>query len=114
MTGRAAPRAEEPEGLDYLAQENGGIDGSTLRARLKLLRHTDLEPILPNVGVPALVIAGSLDAPPLLAGAQRLAELLPGATLEGLENADRFCFYTRYDLFNAVVDNFLSDNVKSV
>ena len=115
VTGRAAPRIEEAEeGLAYLAQENGDIDGHTLRARMKLLRQTDLEPILAGIGVPALVIAGALDRPELLAGAQRLAELLPEATLEVLEGADHFCFYTRHDLFNAVVDEFLADAVKSV
>lgn len=114
ITGRAAPRIEEVEGLNYLAQENGGIDGRTLRARLELLRQSDLEPILESVEVPVLVIAGARDHPPLLADAQRLAELLPEATLEVIEGADHFCFYTRYDLFNAIVDDFLADAVKSI
>ena len=114
VTGRATPQTEQADGLAYLARENGDIDGRTLRARLKLLRGTDIEPILAGIGVPALVIAGALDQPQLLAGAQRLAELLPVATLEVLEGADHFCFYTRHDLFNAVVDEFLADAVKSV
>ena len=55
-----------------------------------------------------LIVAGSADSPAMLAGSQALEQLIADATLEVLEGADHFCFYTRHDLFNAAVHDYLS------
>lgn len=87
------------------------VDKATLSARLHLLMAEDITPILPDIEAPALVVVGSTDWSRILRGSQTIDQLVPKASLEVIEDADHFCFYTRHDLFNAVLDDFVSREV---
>ena len=104
-------REDESDPLDYLARHNAGIDRATLNARLDLLSQCDLTAALEQIVVPTLIVVGSQDIPRVLAGSQLFDELIADSVLEVLEGADHFCFHTRYDLFNAVVEEHLSDRI---
>ncbi len=114
LFGGKPERQDDNDPLDYLARHNAGIDRATLTARVKLLRRCDLTPVLKQIVAPTLVVVGSRDAPRILAGSQLLDELIADSVLEVLEEADHFCFHTRYDLFNAVVEEYLSDRIASL
>lgn len=101
---------EEPGSLGYLPKHSGNIDQQTLSARLELARNTDLTEELHEVCMPTMIMVGSKDKPEILAGAQILDEQIPDSTLEVVEDADHFLFYTRHDLFNAALDEFLRRN----
>jgi pimeloyl-ACP methyl ester carboxylesterase len=92
-----------------LAKCLSGIDHTTLARRLDILRSSELTPLLGEIEVSTLVIASTDDAPYVLAGSQLLEEDIPDASLEIIENADRFYFYTRHDLLNAVITDYLSE-----
>lgn len=102
---------DDAEPLHYLAQHGAVVDKATLSARLHLLLEDDITPILPDITAPTIVIAGSQDWSRILSGSQTIDELVPNVTLEVLENADHFCFFTRHDLFNATLDDFVSREV---
>lgn len=51
---------------------------------MRMLRAFDLRPVLPDVRVPTVVVAGSHDQLTPLAGNEAIAELIPGARLEVL------------------------------
>lgn len=87
------------------------IDHTTLTKRLDILRSSDLTSLLGEIEVPTLVVASTDDAPYVLAGAQALEEGIPDANLEIIEDVDRFYFYTRHDLFNAIIADFLTDRI---
>ena len=105
------PKEDSSDPLDYLARHNGGVDRPTLQARLKLMRETDLTERLGEVGVPVLVIAGSREQPYILAGSQALDQRLADSTVEIIEDADQFHFFTRHDQFNEAVADFLLHKV---
>ena len=99
------------DSLSPFARHAAELEHASLAARLRILRETDLTPILEEVGVPTLIIAGSLDMPHILGGSQILDQRIPDTLLEVIEDADQFCFYTRHDLFNAIVADFLAHRI---
>lgn len=101
---------DDVDSLDY-SRFNAGLDRATLDARLKILRKTNLTPLLGTITMPSLIVAGSLDEPYILAGSQLLDQMIPDSTLEVIENTDHFCFCTRHDLFNATLVEYLSHKV---
>lgn len=98
---------DDADPLSYLVQQGGHVDKATLSARLHLLLEEDIRPILPEVEAPTLVVAGARDWSRILSGSQEIDQLTPNANLEVLEDADHFCFFTRHDLFNATLDDFV-------
>lgn len=84
------------------------LDRATLNARTRLLSETDLGPAIPEVAAPMLIVAGSEERPEILAAAQQMEESLPDPSLEIIEGADQFHFYTSHDRFNTIVADFLS------
>ena len=111
MVGPRQPKEDASDPLDFLARSACNTDRATLNARLKLLRETDLRPVLSEVEAPALIVAGSAEKPYILAGSQLMDQALPDSSLEIIEDADQFHFYTRHDLFNSVVAEFLSHKI---
>lgn len=99
---------DDTDPVAYLARHNGEVDAATVAARLRILRESDLTPVLPEIAAPSLIIAGADDSPRVLAGSQLMDQRLPESTLEVIEGAGHFCFFTRHDLFNATVVDFLN------
>ncbi|MGQ9456109.1 MAG: alpha/beta fold hydrolase [Armatimonadota bacterium] len=97
--------------LDFLARTNGNPDNYTLQARVKLMREVDLTGKLPQIQVPALVVAGSNEPDYILNGCQRVYACLPNASIEIIEYGDHYHFYTRHDQFNAILKEFVTRNV---
>ena len=113
LTGRRAA-AQDLEGAEWLAAHVARISRATINARVRLAASFDVTEHLGNIGIPALVIAGGNEDPVLLDAAQGFYENLPDATLEVIEGGDHFSFFTRHDLFNAVVDDFLSSRMTAL
>lgn len=111
IRGAKAELDDDPDPLSYLARHGGNVDKATLSARLQLVRDSDISAILPEVAAPTLVVAGSNDWSRILSGSQMIDQMAPNSTLEVLEDADHFCFFTRHDLFNAALDDFVSREV---
>jgi len=111
LFGGKAAQENDTDPLMYLVRNKGAVDRATLNARLSILRQTDLTPVLGDVAVPVLVVAGARDWEKILEGAQILDTLLPDSSLEVIEDGGHFCFYTRHDLFNAILDDFISHEV---
>lgn len=102
---------DDADPLACLVQQGGCVDKATLSARLNLMLSEDIKPLLPEVAAPTLVVAGSLEWSRILRGSQLIDQLTPNSTLEVLEGADHFCFYTRHDMFNMILDEFVSREV---
>ena len=110
ITRATPPPVDDSDPLAYLAR-HGAIDRPTLKARLRLLREADIAPILGDVQAPTLVVAGARDWSTILAGSQVIDRLMPGSTIEVIEDADHYCFFSRHDQFNALLDGFVSREV---
>ena len=111
LFGVRKAREQHEDPLAFLAKNSGNVDKCTLAARLAILRETDLTPRLERVNAATLIIAGSCDRPEILQGSQALEQHIRDAELEVIEDAGHFCFYTRHDLYNAIVDEFLIRNL---
>lgn len=104
----------EQEGLAFLAAHTGAITRATLNERLRIIREFDFREKLPELTMPALIIAGAKDRPQMLEAAQVLYEGIQDSTIEVIEGAGHFCFYERHDIFNDVVDSFLTERMASL
>lgn len=107
---KSPPPIDDSDPLAHLI-EHGSVDRATLHARLRVMRQEDITPILADVQAPTLVVAGARDWSKVLAGSQLIDEATPNSAIEIIEDADHFCFFTRHDLFNALVDDFVSREV---
>ncbi len=101
---------DESDPLAHL-RRHSAINYSTLNARLRLMRETDVTPILAEVQAPTLVVAGANDWSKILAGSQVIDQALSKSAIDVIENTDHFCFFTRHDLFNALLDDFVGREV---
>ena len=63
-----------------------------------------------HIRVPTLIIIGELDSPMLVQGSQRLAQLIPDATMEVIPEAAHSPQWERPDLFNAALRGFLDQH----
>ncbi|MCL5104113.1 MAG: alpha/beta hydrolase [Armatimonadetes bacterium] len=107
---------KEPPNYDcsphsYLMRTAAELDGATVYRRANILQSTDLTSALPDVGVPTLIVASSADKPYILAGSQLMDERIPDSALEVIENTDQYYFYTRHDLFNALLADYLAEKI---
>lgn len=108
LTGAKPAPHDDSDPLAYLVRHNAGLDSATLDARLRILREVDLSPALGEVSAPTLIIAASGDLPKILSGSQLMYQSIAGSTLEVIEDAGHFCFYTRHDLVNSTIDDYLN------
>jgi len=97
-----------------LAALSSPPDRATLSARLKIARETDLTPVLEEVSVPTLVLAGALEERFVLAGCQTICERIPDSPLEVMEDADQYYFHTRYDLFNDILCEYIRRRLREL
>jgi pimeloyl-[acyl-carrier protein] methyl ester esterase len=79
----------------------------TLRNGLELLRVADLRNLAPQVAQPTLLLHGEVDPLMPLAGAQRLAALLPNAALEVFTGAAHAPFASNPERLCARLDSFI-------
>jgi pimeloyl-ACP methyl ester carboxylesterase len=63
-----------------------------------------------EISVPTLIIYGALDGPALIKGCQRLAELIPNATVEVVPECGHSPQYECPDLFNQALRRHLEAN----
>lgn len=110
ITRKPPVAVDESDPLAHLIR-HAAIDRATLHARLKLMQETDVTPMLAQVQAPTLVVAGAKDWAKILGGSQAIDRAAPTSTIDVIENADHFCFFTRHDLFNSLVDDFVSREV---
>lgn len=103
---------DESDPLAFLKQSVRNLDAGMLAARLELLREIDMRPILGEIAVPTLVVAGSLEMPQVLTGAQILEQNMPRASIEIIEGAEQFHFYTCHDRFNTIVADFVAHTIR--
>jgi 3-oxoadipate enol-lactonase len=103
----AAPGAD-PARLVAAQAAFAATPASTYRDMVLVMPGFDLRAALPNIAVPTLVLAGSLDqlAPP--AGCQRMATRIPGAHYVELEGAGHLAHAEQPNAFNTALDDFLS------
>ena len=94
-----------------IALEGGLPEPAVAHATLDILASTDLREKLPAIDRPVLLIHGSADTicPP--GAARYLAEWLPDARLVELDGAGHAPFLSRPDEFNAILREFLQEEV---
>jgi pimeloyl-[acyl-carrier protein] methyl ester esterase len=82
-------------------------DFGTLQSGLETLRSADVRELMQNAKQPTLLLHGDLDPLMPLAGAQRLAKLLPNAKLEVFAGAAHAPFASQSAGFIERVDRFI-------
>lgn len=97
-----------------VAHQATEVPQATINQRLRIAQRTDLRASLPQIVPPTLVVAGAKDRGFFLSSAQQLYEGIPNASLEVIENSGHFCFLTRHDQFNGVLDEYLKDRLAMI
>ncbi len=110
-TSSTVAMTDAADAVRTVARQASRTSKPTIDQRVHIVRTTDLRDRLPELSMPTLVIAGAQDREVFLASAQQLYESIPNASLEVIEDAGHFCFLTRHDQFNTVVDEFLTSNL---
>lgn len=105
---------EDGEGLEWLAAHSPSLPNAALDSRISMVREFDSTSWLPENEAATLVIVGARDREPFLHGAQTLYEAIPDSTLEVIEDGDHFSFYTRHDIVNGAIDDFLTERLMSL
>lgn len=111
ITGAKTVFEDDGDPLIYLARCAGMADRATFAARLRLMAEADVTPVLAEIEAPAIVVAGARDWSTILGGSEVIYQGVTDAVLEVIEDADHFCFFTRHDVFNALLDDFVSREV---
>lgn len=91
-------------------QEQGNDAGpfrAALARGLELLRDTDLRPLLPDVTLPALVIAGQYDRVTMPAASHALADSLPDARYMEIRRAAHAPFLSHLPELSELIADFL-------
>ena len=103
----AAPTAD-PARLATARSALAATPASTYRDMVLVMPGFDMRDALPNIVVPTLVLAGSLDelAPP--AGCQRMAARIPGSRYTEIDGVGHLAHAEQPDALNAALDAFLS------
>lgn len=104
---------DDSDPLGFLKQACRSLEPAVLSARIRLMKQTDLISALPEVDVPTLVMAGSMEDPGVLSASQILDEVIPDSQLEIIENADQYHFYTSHDRYNTVLADHLAHRIGS-
>jgi pimeloyl-ACP methyl ester carboxylesterase len=78
-------------------------DAGTRADALTMLRSFDLRPVLPDVAMPTLVLAGSHDRLTPLAGNESIAELIPDARLEVLPGMGHMLLFEAPDAISDAI-----------
>lgn len=111
---RAPEVPDDADAMEWLAAHSAKHLGATLPARINLVREFDSTEWISTVESPTLVVVGADDREPFLTGAQNLYESMVNVDLEVVEGGDQYCFYTRHDIVNDAIDDFLTELTPSL
>ena len=100
-----------PDALEKLRVKYGSADyvaaSPLMRQVLVKTVNEDLEPLLPNIKCPALLVWGVNDTATPLSDGEKMEKAIPDAGLVKLENAGHYSFLEQQFLFNRVMCSFL-------
>ncbi len=100
-----------PEALEKLRVKYGSADyvaaSPLMRQVLVKVVNEDLEPILPNIKCPTLLVWGVNDTATPLSDGEKMEKLIPDAGLVKLENAGHYSFLEQQFIFNRVMCSFM-------
>ncbi len=100
-----------PDALENFRKKMGSADYAAasplMRQVLVKVVNEDLEPLLPNIKCPALLVWGVNDTATPLSDGEKMEKLIPDAGLVKIENAGHYSFLEQQFLFNRVMCSFL-------
>lgn len=100
-----------PDALENFRKKMGSADYAAasplMRQVLVKVVNEDLEPLLPNIKCPALLVWGVNDTATPLSDGEKMEKLIPDAGLVKLENAGHYSFLEQQFIFNRVMCSFL-------
>ena len=100
-----------PDALEKLRVKYGSTDyvaaSPLMRQVLVKVVNEDLEPLLPDIKCPTLLIWGVNDTATPLSDGEKMEKLIPDAGLVKLENAGHYSFLEQQFLFNRVMCSFM-------
>lgn len=100
-----------PQALEKLRVKYGSADyvaaSPLMRQVLVKTVNEDLEPLLPNIKCPTLLVWGVNDTATPLSDGEKMEKAIPDAGLVKLENAGHYSFLEQQFMFNRVMCSFL-------
>lgn len=100
-----------PDALENFRKKMGSADyvaaSPLMRQVLVKVVNEDLEPLLPNIKCPTLLIWGVNDTATPLSDGEKMEKLIPDAGLVKLENAGHYSFLEQQFTFNRVMSSFM-------
>jgi len=100
-----------PDALENFRKKMGSADYAAasplMRQVLVKVVNEDLEPLLPNIKCPTLLVWGVNDTATPLSDGQKMEQLIPDAGLVKLENAGHYSFLEQQFTFNRVMCSFM-------
>ena len=97
----------DPDGIELALDCMASVPEASYRAAMKSMLGFDLRKSLGQIGVPALVIAGTSDRNAPAPMVKKMASFIPNATYVELEGVGHLVALERPAEFNAVLDDFL-------
>ena len=113
-TSSTLAMVDEVMAVRAIARQAVKTSRTAITQRFRLIQGTDFTSRLSQVAAPTLVVAGARDRSVFLGSSQELYEGIPDATLEVIEGGAHFCFLTRHDQFNTIVDEFLTSRLSEI
>ena len=100
-----------PDALENFRKKMGSADyaaaSPVMRQVLVKVVNEDLEPYIPNIKCPTLLIWGVNDTATPLSDGEKMEKLIPDAGLVKLENAGHYSFLEQQFTFNRVMCSFM-------
>lgn len=100
-----------PDALENFRKKMGSADYAAasplMRQVLVKVVNEDLEPLLPNIKCPTLLVWGVNDTATPLSDGEKMEKLIPDAGLVKLENAGHYSFLEQQFIFNRVMSSFM-------
>lgn len=100
-----------PDALENFRKKMGSADYAAasplMRQVLVKTVNEDLEPLLPNIKCPTLLIWGVNDTATPLSDGEKMEKLIPDSGLVKLENAGHYSFLEQQFTFNRVMSSFM-------
>ena len=100
-----------PDALENFRKKMGSADYAAaspmMRQVMVKVVNEDLEPYLPNIKAPTLLVWGVNDTATPLSDGEKMEKLIPDAGLVKLENAGHYSFLEQQFIFNRVMCSFL-------
>lgn len=100
-----------PDALENFRKKMGSADYAAasplMRQVLVKVVNEDLEPLLPNIKCPTLLVWGVNDTATPLSDGEKMEKLIPDAGLVKFENAGHYSFLEQQFTFNRVMCSFM-------